>query len=155
MKRLMILSLLATAAWSSNYTQMSTEELFNMRGSITESERPVFRAEMQKRMQAMTPQERQALKQPKGMGQGKGRKGQQNRPNFSTFDLNKDGKISQKEFDDVRTKRMTQKANKGKMMRNAGNAPSFESIDTNSDGSISPEEFQTQQMKHMGQGKMR
>ena len=155
MKKFIILALLATAAWSTDYAQMSTEELLNLRGTITTNERPAFRTEMLKRMQAMTPQERQAMKQSQGMRQGKGNKGQQNRPDFSTFDLNQDGKVTQKEFDEARTKRMTEKANEGKMMKNAGNAPSFESVDTNSDGSISPEEFQAQQMKRMGQGKMK
>ena len=155
MKKLIILTLLATAAWSTDYAQMSTEELLNLRGTITTGERPAFRAEMQKRMQAMTPQERQAIKQSQGMRQGKGNKGQQNKPSFTTFDLNKDGKITQKEFDEARIKRMTQRANEGKMMKNAGNAPSFESIDTNHDESISADEFQTHQMKRMGQGKMR
>ncbi len=146
MKRFIFLTLLATAAaWSSNYAQMSTEELVNLRGTISPGDRPAFRAEMQKRMQTMTPRERQAIKQSKGMGKGKGRgKGMQNRPDFSTFDLNKDGKITKKEFNEARTKRMTERANAGRMIKNTGNAPGFESIDTNHDGSISTDEFQTQ-----------
>ena len=93
------------------------------------------------------------------MGGNKG-KGIQNRPTFATYDLNNDGKITEKEFYDGQAKRMTQKADEGKMMRNAGKAPTFESIDANSDGAVTAAEFDTHQMNRMnsnmrgmGQGK--
>ena len=176
MKKVIILTaLLASAALAVDYSQISTEELMSMRGTISVNEQPAFRAEMQKRMQTMTPAQRQELMQRpanaqgmgKGMnsqrGQGVGRnkgKGIQNRPTFATYDLNNDGKITEKEFYDGQAKRMTQKADEGKMMRNVGKAPAFTSIDANSDGVVTPVEFDTHQMNRMnsnmrgtGQGK--
>jgi len=165
MKKVIILALLASATWAMDFSQMSTEELMSMRGTVSVNERPAFRAEMQKRMQSMTPAQGQQFMQSspgkgqgigKGMnsqrGQGMGRtkgKGIQNRPTFATYDLNSDGKITQKEFYDAQAERMTQKAKEGKMMRKAGKAPTFESIDTNSDGTVTPAEFNTHQMKRM------
>jgi Ca2+-binding EF-hand superfamily protein len=165
MKKVIILTaLLISAALAADYSQVSTEELMNMRGTISVNEQPAFRAEMQKRMQTMTPTQRQELMQRpanaqgmgKGMnsqrGQGMNRnkgKGRQNRPTFTTYDLNNDGKITQKEFYDGQAERMTQKADEGKMMRNAGKAPTFESIDANSDGVVTQTEFSTHQMNRM------
>jgi hypothetical protein len=176
MKKVIILTaLLASATWAVDFSQMSTEELMGMRGTISVNEQPTFRAEMQKRMKTMTPAQRQELMQrpAKAQGMGKGMnsqrgqgmvsnkgKGRQNRPTFATYDLNNDGKITQKEFYDGQAERMTQKADEGKMMRNAGKAPTFESIDTNSDGVVTATEFNTHQtnrmnsnMRGMGQGK--
>jgi len=169
MKKVIILALLASATWAMDFSQMSTEELMSMRGTISVNERPAFRAEMQKRMQTMTPTQRQQFMQsspgrgqsmgqgmaPRGtQGMGKGMNSQraqgiQNRPTFATYDLNSDGKITEKEFYDAQAKRMTQKADEGKMMRNAGKAPTFTSIDTNSDGAVTPAEFDTHQMNRM------
>ncbi len=41
-----------------------------------------------------------------GMGLGQGRGGMQNRPTFASYDLNRDGKITQDEFNTARTERM-------------------------------------------------
>ena len=176
MKKVIILTaLLASAALAADYNQMSTEELMSMRGTISVNEQPAFRAEMQKRMQTMTPAQRQELMQrpAKAQGMGKGMnsqrgqgmnrnkgKGRQNRPTFASYDLNNDGEITKKEFYDGQAERMTQKADEGKMMRNAGKAPTFESIDANRDGTVTPAEFDTHQMNRMnsnmrgmGQGK--
>lgn len=160
MKKVIILiALLASASWAVDFSQISTEELMNMRGTISVNEQPAFRAEMQKRMQTMTPVQRQQFMQSspgrgqgmdKGMNSQKGQgKGIQNRPTFATYDLNNDGKITQKEFYDGQAKRMTQKADEGKMMRNAGKAPTFESIDANSDGIVTATEFSTHQTNRM------
>ena len=159
MKKVVMIALLATAAWSADYTQMSTQELMQLRGTLSPSERPAFKAEMQKRMQTMSPAQRQQMMQGRGMGKGmgQGQKGMQNRPGYADFDLNHDGKITQKEFYDAQAARMTQKASEGKPMKNAANAPTFESIDSNGDGIISETEFNTHQMQKMqskrGQGK--
>ncbi len=166
MKKLALIALLATAAWSVDFSQMSTEELMNMRGTLTQADRPAFKAEMQKRMQTMSPAERQQMMQGRGgkgmkngmqgqgRGMGQGGKGMQNRPTFATFDTNGDGKVTEKEFYDAQAAKMTQKANEGKMMKNAANAPTFESIDTNHDKEMSPEEFNAFQTKRM-QNKMK
>ncbi|WP_419771407.1 MAG: EF-hand domain-containing protein [Candidatus Marinarcus sp.] len=82
---------------------------------------------------------------------------------FSIYDSNNDGFVTEKEFYDVRAKRMEEKANAGMPMRNAGNAPDFTVFDTNSDGKLSEIELlrgQNAQMmknkanmgKGMGQG---
>ncbi len=159
MKKVVIIALLVTTAWSTDYTQMSTQELMQLRGTLSPSERPAFKAEMQKRMQSMSPAQRQQMMQGRGMGKGmgQGQKGMQNRSSYVDFDLNHDGKITQKEFYDAQAARMTQKANEGKPMKNAANAPGFEDIDSNGDGVISETEFTTYQTQKMqskrGQGK--
>ena len=155
MKKLVLVALLATAAWSVDYSQMSTAELMSMRGTLSSADRPAFKAEMQKRMQSMSPEERQQMMQGRGMGQGKGKgqgnaqKGMQNRPTFETFDTNGDGKLTEKEFYDAQAAHMTQKANEGKMMKNAGNAPTFDSIDTNGDKVVTSAEFSAHQAERM------
>jgi Ca2+-binding EF-hand superfamily protein len=160
MKRVMIMALVASAAWAADFSQMSTEEMMNMRGSVPVEDRPAFQEEMQKRMQSMTPEERQKYKpmrqgmgmnnaQGKGMGMGMGRNCMQNMPTFEEYDLNNDGKITQNELEEARTKRMTEKAKEGKMLRNAGNAPAFSQMDKNNDGSLNKEEFQLHQNEQM------
>jgi Ca2+-binding EF-hand superfamily protein len=78
---------------------------------------------------------------------------------FSTYDMNKDGFVSEKEFDDIRVKRMEEKAQSGMPMKNAGNAPSFSMFDVNKDGKLTEVELlkgQNKQMqnnqKNMGMG---
>ena len=153
---------------------MSTEEMMNMRGSVPVDDRPAFQQEMQKRMQNMSPEERQKYMQTKGMGQGRGmgqgqgmgmgQKRMMNQPTFDQYDLNNDGKITQSELDEARAKRMSQNAKDGKMMRNAQNAPALTDMDIDKDGTLNQEEFrmhQAEQMKMknkgnnpgMGQGK--
>ncbi|MDD2399834.1 MAG: EF-hand domain-containing protein [Sulfurovum sp.] len=164
MKKLAILATLAYTAWAADFSQMSTEQLMGMRGNVPAEERAAFQQEMQKRMQTMSPQERQAYMQSnngmmrggRGMAQNRG----MNQPQFIEFDLNNDGKITPKEFEEGRTKRMTKLAQEGKMLRNAGNAPAFEEIDTDKDGTITPNELEAHQMQQMqnpnkGNGMMR
>jgi len=148
MKRLALLALMGTLAWGVDFSQLSTDELMKLRGTVAPSERPAFRAEMQKRMQTMSPEQRQQMMNSRGKGQGM-RQGMQNRPTFSTFDLNNDGKITPNELENVRNARRVEKANQGKMLRNAGTAPTFETIDANGDGTISQEEFSAHQAKRM------
>ncbi|MBT8343698.1 MAG: DUF1104 domain-containing protein [Sulfurovum sp.] len=155
MKKLITIALLVSGAFAADFSQMSIDEMINMRGSVPVADRPAFQQEMQKRMQSMTPEERQKYKsiRGQGMGQGKGM-GQncvKNQPTFAEFDLNNDGAITQKELEEARTKRMNQKAKEGKMLRNAGNAPAFATMDKNNDGILNQEEFrlhQTEQMKN-------
>jgi len=74
-----------------------------------------------------------------------------NMPSFSDFDIDNDGKVTQREFESTQQQRMTTHANEGKMMRNAGNAPVFSDVDTNNDGAINVLEFQHHQQMHMQQ----
>ena len=68
---------------------------------------------------------------------------------FSSYDTNKDGFVSEKEFNDLRLKRMEQKATSGMPMKNAGNAPSFAMFDTNKDGKLTEVELLKGQNKQM------
>lgn len=165
MKSVLVIGLLASVAWAADFSHMSTEEMMKMRGSVPVDDRPAFREEMQKRMQSMTPEERQQYMQTKnGMGMGMGNSGKGSyctrmQPTFEEYDLNSDGKITQSELEEARAKRMSQKAKEGKMLRNAGKAPAFADMDKNNDGALNKEEFQMHQMEQMkkctvkGQGK--
>ena len=68
---------------------------------------------------------------------------------FEAYDTNKDGVITQEEFDAVKAKRMAAKAEAGMPMRNAANSPDFAYFDTNKDGKITKEELQTGQLNRM------
>lgn len=75
---------------------------------------------------------------------------------FSSYDTNKDGFVSEKEFNDLRLKRMEQKATSGMPMKNAGNAADFSAFDTNKDGKLTETELlkaQNKQMQNMGMSK--
>jgi hypothetical protein len=72
-------------------------------------------------------------------------------PAFADFDLNKDGKITEEEFNEARAARIADRAQKGYPMRGMGNAASFADIDTNRDGTLSPAEFATHQATHRQQ----
>ena len=68
---------------------------------------------------------------------------------FSSYDTNKDGFISEQEFNDLRAIRMEEKAQTGMPMKNAGNAPSFAMFDTNKDGKLTEVELLKGQNKQM------
>jgi hypothetical protein len=70
---------------------------------------------------------------------------------FNDFDANKDGKITQKEFENAQQARQQKQAASGKMMKNAANAPKFGDIDTNKDGVVDATEFKNHQMTRMQQ----
>lgn len=65
---------------------------------------------------------------------------------FEVYDANKDGIITQDEFNAVKAERMSAKAEAGMPMRNAANSPDFTYFDANKDGKITKEEFQTGQL---------
>lgn len=78
---------------------------------------------------------------------------------FSSYDTNKDGFVSEKEFKEIREKRIEQKSSTGMPMRNVANAPDFSALDTNKDGKLTEIELlkgQNKQMqnnqKNMGMG---
>jgi hypothetical protein len=72
-------------------------------------------------------------------------------PSFSDFDLNKDGKITEEEFNEARATRIADRAQKGYPMRGLANSASFADIDTNHDGALSPTEFEAHQAAHRQQ----
>jgi len=87
----------------------------------------------------------------RGMGMDGGNTMQNAMPSFSDFDLNNDGKITEEEFIEARTARISDRAQQGYQMRGLTDAASFADIDTNGDGSISPEEFSAYQSVHRQQ----
>ena len=71
MKKVIIsMSLVAMSLMAADYSQMTMEELNSLRGTIAVEERDAFKAEMQSRMQAMTPQERAQYRTDRGQGMG-------------------------------------------------------------------------------------
>lgn len=74
--------------------------------------------------------------------------GAQGMQTFADFDLDKDGKITEAEFDEVRAARISKRATEGYQMRGLANAPTFAEIDSNHDGALSPSEFSAQQAQH-------
>ena len=79
--------------------------------------------------------------QGRGMGQGMGR----NMPGFSDYDMDGDEKILEEEFNEARSKRISERAQEGYQMKNLGSAPSFADIDANGDGQTDPDEFTSPQ----------
>jgi hypothetical protein len=70
---------------------------------------------------------------------------------FASYDANSDGIIEKAEFENVRSKRMQEKAEAGRPMRNAANAPEFSEFDANGDGKLTSEELQAGQNARMQQ----
>ncbi|MDD2896402.1 MAG: EF-hand domain-containing protein [Aliarcobacter sp.] len=68
---------------------------------------------------------------------------------FSSYDTNKDGFVSEKEFKEIREKRIEQKESAGMPMRNAGNVGEFAMFDTNKDGKLTEIELLKGQNKQM------
>ena len=149
-KSIFLASVLVMSLWAVDFSQISTEELMSMRGSVPVEDRDAFRAEMQKRLQTMTPEEIAAFRasrQANPMG-ARGVMGA-NAPKFSDLDKDGDGKITQAELEAARAARMEAKANEGRLLKNAGNAPDFATLDANKDGVIDASEFQTHQTAQM------
>jgi len=67
---------------------------------------------------------------------------------FSVFDMDENGFVSEEEFYSVRQQRMAAKAAEGKKMRCAESAPSFSDLDTDGDGQLNPEELAAGQKAH-------
>jgi hypothetical protein len=64
MKKLLIaLSFASISLMAVDYSQLTTEELNALKATITAEEQASFKAEMEKRIQAMTPQEQAAYKE--------------------------------------------------------------------------------------------
>jgi len=66
---------------------------------------------------------------------------------FEHYDINKDGKISEDEFNKIRAKRMSQKSSQGKRMKNATHSPSFAQFDGDGNGTLSKNELKLGQQK--------
>lgn len=95
----------------------------------------------------------QGMGQGRGMGKGQGmnKRMGENMPAFSDYDLNGDGKLREKEFDEARSQRITKRAQQGYQMKNIGQAPGFAEIDADGNGEIDSKEFETHQLQHRKQ----
>lgn len=60
MKKVTLIALLSLNVFAADYTAMTMEELQAMRGSVAAEDKAAFQTEMQSRMQALSPEERQA-----------------------------------------------------------------------------------------------
>ena len=60
---------------------------------------------------------------------------------FDAYDQNRNGSISEVEFNEVKAAHMSANAEAKRPMRNVGNSPDFSFFDTNKDGKISKDEF--------------
>lgn len=67
---------------------------------------------------------------------------------FADFDADKNGTVSEKEFNEAKNQNIAAKAKEGRKMRGLANAPTFSSIDTNRDGQLSKEEMNVMQLQH-------
>lgn len=68
---------------------------------------------------------------------------------FSTYDKDNNGLISEAEFNDIRTQRISAKGSQGKLMRGAANPPSFSTFDSNGDGQLTQDELTAGQQAQM------
>ncbi|HID46834.1 MAG TPA: hypothetical protein EYP34_13920 [Chromatiaceae bacterium] len=109
-------------------------------------------AEGQQKMQQMRRSMGKGAGRGPGMGRGR-RGGANNMPAFADFDLNGDGGISEDEFLQAQSKRISERSQAGYPMRNIGNIAVFGEIDSNKDGIISAEEFSAHQIQHRQQMK--
>jgi hypothetical protein len=67
---------------------------------------------------------------------------------LSDYDTDKNGVISEAEFNAAHASRMQEKANTGMPMKGAANRPMFSQFDSNNDGQLSADELKNGQMKH-------
>lgn len=68
---------------------------------------------------------------------------------FESYDKDGNGFISQKEYNERKTERMTQRAQENRQMKNAVNSPDFSYFDINGDGKISKNELTIRQQERM------
>ena len=131
------------AASAPSFSEFDT----NKDGQLTQDELTAGqKAQMEKRRSMGM-----GMGQGRGMGEGMGMGMGGNMPTFSEYDLDGDGKMLEKEFNEARSKRISERAQQGYQMRNLGKAPSFADIDANGDGEISAEEFTAHQSQHRQQ----
>lgn len=70
-------------------------------------------------------------------------------PIFESFDLNKNGTLTESEMKEARALRAKEREEAGKILRNKKNHYEFSDIDSNKDGVVDKEEFKTHQQKRI------
>lgn len=84
-----------------------------------------------------------------GMNQGKGMNNNMQQPAFSQFDLDKNGIITQEEYNQARNERMNQRKEEGRRLTKANDNGMFTALDKNADGVITNDEFVEHQNRMM------
>ena len=155
MKRTVLtLGLLTLGLMATDFSSMTTEELIDLRGTVSVDEQADYRTEMLSRVDSMSSDELAALRasrqaNPAGMGAGQGAGNLANQPKLIDFDTDGDGVISEAEFDTARAERLAEQSADGRLLANADDAPDFATIDTNGDGVIDATELSTHQTEQM------
>lgn len=149
LKTLAMSALVSTLAFSASYTMAADqaqvrERVQKQNQEQTQSSQPA----MQQNRGNESGMTKQGMGSNGGMRAGGGNAGKNMMPTFADFDLNNDGKITEQEFIEARTARISERAQEGRQMKGLANAASFADIDTNNDGVISPEEFAIYQSSH-------
>jgi len=73
MKKIILAScLVVVSVFATDYSNMSTDEMMNLRGSIPAEDRDAFRSEMQNRVSNMSDDERSSFRESRGQRQGQG-----------------------------------------------------------------------------------
>jgi Ca2+-binding EF-hand superfamily protein len=153
MKRTVLtLGLLTLGLMATDFSSLTTEELINLRGTVSVDEQSDYRAEMLSRIDSMSSEELDELRasrqaNPVGMGTQSGNRATQ--PQLSDFDTDGDGVISEAEFDAARADRLAEQSADGRLLANADDAPDFSTLDSNADGVIDSTELATHQSEQM------
>jgi len=148
MKKTIILMSITVASLmaTTDFSQLSTQELINLRGQIAPEDRDAFRTEMQSRIANMTAEERATLQASRQINSATQQNiNRQTPPTFESIDTDGDGKITQAELDSARASKIQANSDAGRLLQNINSAPNLTIIDTNKDGVIDSSEFQAYQ----------
>jgi len=149
-KTLILMSIAVAGLMATDFSQLSTQELINLRGQVAPEEIDAFRTEMQSRVATMTDEERAALQASRQMNaQAQQNINRQTPPTFESIDADGDGKITQEELDSARASKIQANSDAGRLLQNVDNAPSLATIDKNGDGVVDTTEFQEYQSAQM------
>ncbi len=153
-KTVLTLGLLTLGLMATDFSSMTTEELIELRGTVSVDEQADYRTEMLSRVDSMSSDELDALRASRqansvGMGRGQGGGSLAVQPKLIDFDTDGDGLISEAEFDAARADRLAENSADGRLLANADDAPDFATIDIDGDGMIDASELETHQTAQM------